>query len=321
MTTNTPPNDPPAPDDKLPGEAELAALYHQLPRNEPDPALDAAVLRAAAQALDGNDEQSSAERGKAPHRSSDRTHPKRSSDLAAHTQRRRVPRWLVGLSTAASLVLVAGLAWRMHEMPVPDSTSSPSANAADAMRATAPVTPKPPDERQLHHESLTRASQAQAPAPMKQKTQTNHQPPPAPARPDLKPAAPAEPAADAARKMVSDMPSGYADAAETSASRQSALQKGAAPAPKQAASADPASLAATPVLKEVAAPAPAASRVRADTSTAAHPGDTPEQELEKIQRLMARGRKDEARLRLQAFHHAHPQRSVPADLRGLLVEP
>ncbi|HEV2680036.1 MAG TPA: hypothetical protein VGV14_06025, partial [Rhodanobacter sp.] len=51
MTTQLPPQGPSEPDEKLPGEAELATLYRQLPRNEPSPALDAAVLRAAAQAL------------------------------------------------------------------------------------------------------------------------------------------------------------------------------------------------------------------------------------------------------------------------------
>ena len=48
MTTPLPPNDPPSADEPLPGEAELAALYRELPRSEPSSALDAAVLRAAA---------------------------------------------------------------------------------------------------------------------------------------------------------------------------------------------------------------------------------------------------------------------------------
>jgi len=47
MTTPLPPQEP----EKLPGETELAALYRKLPQAEPGPALDQAVLRAAAQAL------------------------------------------------------------------------------------------------------------------------------------------------------------------------------------------------------------------------------------------------------------------------------
>ena len=35
MTTPLPPTDPSSGDDKLPGEAELAALYRQLPENVP----------------------------------------------------------------------------------------------------------------------------------------------------------------------------------------------------------------------------------------------------------------------------------------------
>lgn len=45
------PDDARSNDERLPGEDELDALYRKLPRKEPAPALDAAVLRAAAAAV------------------------------------------------------------------------------------------------------------------------------------------------------------------------------------------------------------------------------------------------------------------------------
>lgn len=74
------PNTPAPSDDDLPDEHDLAGLYARLPRTEPDPALDAAVLAAAK----------------------------------AATPRRR-PRWPLALGSAAVLVLAAGLAWQLRE--------------------------------------------------------------------------------------------------------------------------------------------------------------------------------------------------------------
>ena len=66
-------------DERLPGEDELAALYRKLPDKQPSPALDAAVLRAAAEAI------------------------------RPATTRPRRARWPVALGTAATLVLAFGL--------------------------------------------------------------------------------------------------------------------------------------------------------------------------------------------------------------------
>jgi hypothetical protein len=52
-----------------------------------------------------------------------------------------------------------------------------------------------------------------------------------------------------------------------------------------------------------------------------NPGDTPAQELGKIQQLFAQGQDDEARQRLAAFHHAHPQWELPAELDAQLHKP
>ena len=90
MTTQLPPQGPPEPDEKLPDEAELAALYRQLPQSEPSPALDAAVLRAAAQAL-APGESSPALRG-AEREPDDRAHPKSNTSAPSAGSGRRRPR-------------------------------------------------------------------------------------------------------------------------------------------------------------------------------------------------------------------------------------
>ena len=103
MTTQLPPQGPPEPDEKLLGEAELAALYRQLPQSEPSPALDAAVLRATAQAL-APGEASPALRG-AERERHDRAHPKSNTSAPSAGSGRRRPRWPIALSSAATLVL------------------------------------------------------------------------------------------------------------------------------------------------------------------------------------------------------------------------
>ncbi|MGB3840145.1 MAG: hypothetical protein WA930_13680, partial [Rhodanobacter sp.] len=140
MSTPLPPNDPATPDEKLPGEAEVAALYRHLPRREPGPELDAAVLHAAAHALGVDRAPLHVERRKNPRESGDWVHPKPLSaikaraipsvDSAARARRRPMPHWLVALGSAASLVLVAGLAWHMRSTspasPLPTETAAPA---------------------------------------------------------------------------------------------------------------------------------------------------------------------------------------------------
>ncbi len=328
MTTSLPPTDPLAPDDKLPGEAELAALYRQLPRNEPGPALDAAVLRAAAQALEG---ESPLERRKAPHESGDEVHPKPLSTIPAsqmpsteantRTRRRPVPHWVVGLSSAASLVLVAGLAWHMREMPRPDSKAVATADATDTIQAPAAGIPRnQPDAGNAERSNLASSIQSQAPVPMKPKKQASHLPPAA--LPDLKPVAPDASGTEAVPYKLSNKPIEHDDAATMEATRRAVLQKRATSAPKQPASADKASaVGAPPLVMEAVPPAPPASMLRQDHFTAADPGDTPEQELAKIELLVQQDREIEAKQRLQIFHRAYPQWSLPTDLRGLLDKP
>ncbi len=93
-------------------ERELAALYRSLPHAGPDAALDEAVLGEAARAV-------------------------------APVVRRRA-RWPVALATAATVVLAAGLAWRMRqEAPVaPPPIASAKTEPADSpVAAPAPAAP------------------------------------------------------------------------------------------------------------------------------------------------------------------------------------
>jgi len=301
MTTPLPPQDPREPDEALPGEAELAALYRQLPQNEPGPALDAAVLRAAAQALE-TQPAVPVERRRAPREPGDWVHPKPvavTPAAPAGSARKLRPRWLVGLSSAAALVLAVGLAWRMHESPRSESAPVASGSVAPVQAEAATNAPMPP---------------APLPAPPKQ-------PPPR-----ILAAAPHASMAAKSRQAVADKQAapvsrdeqqlaGVAPRAPADVTRQASNEiatSAAKPAVAEAAASAP-SLQST----MVAAPAPVAAA--ADTATSA--SDTPTQELDKIRLLFAQGHDDEARQRLAAFRHAHPQWELPPELQAKLRKP
>lgn len=84
---------------------------------------------------------------------------------------------------------------------------------------------------------------------------------------------------------------------------------------------------AAPVLAEAASAAPVfeliggAKAPVTDEPTAANSSDTPTQELDKIRQLFAHGHDAEARERLAAFQHAHPQAELPPELREKLRQP
>jgi hypothetical protein len=316
MTTPMPPQDSIVPDEKLPGETELAALYRQLPQDEPDPALDAAVLHAAAQALAPRENGPAVlrERRKAPREPGDWVHPKKpvastpASPRRATSGRKR-HRWPVALGRAAALILAVGLGWRMRDLP--PAAPPPTGSVAPAQVSAATPTP------QLAKRTAEMTTSQPAPPP-----------PQEPLRPSLPRPAAAPPAqttaASAARKAIAD----------TSAQRVSGENYAGGglasvappPAPEESAS-DSAAKAARPALAETApaatgmpaamaaAPAPAADTATPDA------GDTPAQELDKIGQLFAQGHDDEARQRLAAFRHAYPQWDLPPELRAKLRKP
>ena len=334
MTTPLPPTDPSTRDDKLPGEAELAALYRQLPQNEPGPELDAAVLRAAAQVLEGADDEPRVERRKGPREPGDWVHPKplsgtsveqfRSIESVVRTRRRRSPSWLIALGSAASLVLVAGLAWHMRESSPPRSApvaqeeaaavrisaAADQASPAVAPRAAPPapaVSPEPVARSAPPSADRQIAMRASAAKKLKQNDALQFAQRKAAARSVVTPPPIAELAATAP-PAPPPPPAPPAPLQEVSANAVSGVADQAAAAPS------------------AAKPMPAAASVATDEAardkgTAQQPGDTPAQELDKIRRLFDQGQRDQALPRLRAFRQAHPQWPLPPALQAQLQEP
>lgn len=360
MTTPLPPYGPPESDEKLPGEAQLAGLYRQLPQSGPNPALDAAVLRAAAQAL-ASDETSPAVLGVERERG-DGAHPKSNTSASPASPSaggaRRRPRWPIALSSAATLMLAAGLAWHMRELP--PATSTPA-----AMDSTAPA-------QATAAASLPRATPPAAAMPPAEPTPAPTMEPPEQPPPKMMVAPLRAPTADALRKAVAEQSaerasskakvtgglSRYAPAPmaapaapavalqETASNSVEAAPEmpatmAAAPAPaappadhpmaSQVVGDSAANSAARPTLDEVAhvAPrmqtrmpvAPTPFTPAADMDTTSYTSDTPAQELGKIRQLFAQGHDDEARQRLTTFHLAHPRWDLPLDLQAKLRKP
>jgi len=285
MSTPLPPNDPATPDEKLPGEAEVAALYRHLPRREPGPELDAAVLHAAAHALGVDRAPLHVERRKNPRESGDWVHPKPLSaikaraipsvDPAARARRRPMPHWLVALGSAASLVLVAGLAWHMRSTS--PASPLPTETAAPAQAVTLPTAGQAAD----------RAVTAAAPSPRTQATEV------------------AERQSTAARKQAA--------APAVVAARM-------APPPPPVTPMAKASL-QPPLPAMLQVPAPPADTVAKEAAPATAGVITPAEELARIEQLFAQGEQHEARQRLLDFHHAHPQWPLPPELQAKLPKP
>ncbi len=309
MTTPLPPPDPDTADERLPGEAELAALYRQLPPNVPSAALDAAVLQAAAQAAATGRTQPEVplERRRTPRESGDWVHP-RPVAATPNATRRHHPRWLFGLSTAATLLLAGGLAWHLHEAPQPESRAMPAPTTAADM---AP----PSTETETAAPALTPAPPAPAPS---------RQPPPRVMAAKMQ-AAPAAPPASFARpssvdKKTSPLPLRQPQAAVAARAPASIPSENADRAPAGADAPAMMSDTSTGAAPAMAAP-PAPMEELAVADTAPDANDTPVQELEKIRQLFAQGHEREAGQRLAAFHLAHPQAELPPDLQAKLRKP
>ena len=261
MNTPLPPQEP----EKLPDEA-LASLYRKLPQAEPSPALNEAVLRAAAQAL--ADE---------------------SRHAPATAPMRHRPRWPIAWGSAAALVLAAGLAWHMREMPEAAAPATRGASTDAARKAAAPPPVPVADTEPLPSPSLLPPPARQVAAPAKPHEQARKDI----MRPAVKPqvmrqtAAPPRPTPPPIEETV-----------------EPALAS--APAPALALPAPP--------------PAPAAPPAPPATITSLA-AEGPAAELQAIRELFATGRDKEGRERLVRFHEAHPGWSLPDDLRTRLPKP
>jgi hypothetical protein len=200
-------------------ESELARLYRRLPQSEPDARLDAAVLNLARAAVE----------------------PQRVNALRHANVRHRRPLWLVGLSSAAGVVLAAGIAWQMrsgfNERNLPALSESPAARAERDVIPISAITP--PDEP---------APAASPPPPPLQESAAGAAPPPAP-RPPLADTVKAKPAKTAAHRREVEL-------AAASEARKDSAMRFEAPAPAE-----------TPPAVSTTAAEPLAATTEASAST------------------------------------------------------
>jgi Meckel syndrome type 1 protein len=338
----------PQDDERLPGEDELAALYRKLPDKQPGPALDAAVLRAAAEAI---------------------------QPAAARLRRSR---WPVALGTAATLVLAFGLTWHMREWPsatrpalqstpAERSESIPAASMTAAATAPAPTpaavalpppaAPMPPAVIAPHRASRELETQREQDRSMppgilaKRQRVMSAPPPAAPAPIAETTVAAASPATesvapqagfDAARSdqmlagaiwkptapaLAAQAPAPFVNQSAAVAARAQSIRSESTNAgmPKQQTAQEQAPVAAAaydaPAPTMAAPPTEPAAKSSPPDVTAALAGDTAAQELDKIRQLFALDRRDEARQRLAAFHRIHPDYALPPELRSQLSTP
>ena len=334
MTTTLPPQGSPEPDEKLPGEAELAALYRQLPQSEPSPALDAAVLRAAARALDAEGSAPATERRKAPRERGDWVHPKPATAAGgsharpAGVLRSMRSRWLLALSSAATVVLAAGLAWRTRQLPTPPPSSVAAPGALDsAARTTAPATAKP-------SAMVAKSAPAASLAPGQPGAAIGAIAPTAdaagnavPARREASPAPAtgkaAAPMADASMTVASERAPAADRAADMGAQSRPRAMPPVSPAPLpqvQPAEGLATPAAAPPAPEPMTSSAPA-MQAAAPATNAADSGAAARHELEQIRQLFAAHRDNEAQRRLEAFQRDHPQWPLDAELEAHLRKP
>lgn len=329
-------------------ERELAQRLARLggPR-EPAAALDAVILAAARAAVS---EPAAAVETPA---GTDAGTPAADPKVTPLRPRKPAPRWPLGFGLAASVVLAAGIGWRMQ---IDTDSRSEAASAPSAVfdeEATEAVILEPPLQRmpppappplETSDEYATRANQIPAPAAKAVAASpapefaasadmeeglvaAQASPPPAPATPA---AAAADAAADASLDKVTvtgsrvSSPERAVGAAEYTRTPLHERREQAAQEPKSAVPAG------------AAAPAPATStRARGFVADAPPPAeaerdsyddrppvsaDSPEFRqawLQRIRALIAKGDTDAARDSLQEFRRRYPDVELPEDLRKL----
>ena len=132
--------------------SRMAELYRKLPHPEPDATLDARVRAQARRALLDHDEAAT-------------------ESQPSPRSRARVHRWLPALGAAATLVLVAGLAWRLAPQKATTRENASVAVVADALPSQSPPTSAPapalkPSTEPSQESARQRASaDARAPTP------------------------------------------------------------------------------------------------------------------------------------------------------------
>jgi len=289
-------------DDLLRDDAgRFGSLYRKLPRYEPPRRLDRTVLGEAARSVRS---------GKPPRRQ----------------------RWLVGVGSAAGLVLAAGIAWRIGHDPMnegampPESaptvvpvqpidgsahakreqSAQPEAATADALSSPAPATqnaaPTRPGERDAIKQDARKvrtAAKLAAPAP---KPAEASAPEPFPAAPRQR----EELQSKDLEKSQSFEASQPAIGGATGAAAGAAAGAVAPAMDKNAAASERARMPASPTV-------PSGSvELRRDMQLP--PGEW----LSHIRELERQGRHQQAMESLRLFIRVHPERKVPVDLQPLL---
>lgn len=277
-------------------ERELARIVRALPGGEPPPALDARILKSAAN--------------------------------AAAASRRPGARWLAsagalwGIGGAAAAVLALGVGWQMkYAAPrPPQMESAPAAAMADKAEDSSVAVG--------FNEAPAKPAEAAAPAP----AQAAASAPRSPASSGRVAAAPAQLPQPFAHERLDERVVAGADANDSagSAAPPSVAQRSESntnaqrsPASSMAAKA----MASEPEAQQDYATAAAAPAAQARTEVVAGLASeaasssfrgNPATWLTQIRRLRDEGRTLEAKASLLEFHRRHPHNSIPSDLVALL---
>lgn len=254
---------------------EYGALYRRLPRLEPPRRLDRAVLGEAARAV----------RGQAPRRQ----------------------RWIVGLGSAAGLVLAAGIAWQVGQ---------------EALRQPANLPARQPSTDVVPVQPIEEAARAPAPAASSDVAASAEESAAAPASP---------------RQQARSAPAERMAPAKAQGAREPPLPMSVpAPPPAPPAPARPEWKAVSSSASDASAgarkvaPAAAAGRVRDHTRQDARerspalPADlqrdlqrAPADWLAHIRQLLQQGDREQALQSLDLFRRTYPDQPLPDDLRTL----
>lgn len=277
-----------------PDQGEFGALYHRLSRSEPPRRLDRTVLAEAARAVHS---------ARAP----------------------RSQRWLVGLGSAAGLVMAAGIAWqvggqienrdaaRVNEAQAPAKSRVISVQAINEASppAAAPVLQESAPKAEEEPKPAADATAKRKPAPAL--------PAPAPPPPQVL-SAPRVPTAAPAEIQSSEPVADAAERMQTSSTLRNRLEKNETEG--SAADSETSDRAAASAMQEKSA-----SRQQITPSRAPAPSSSaqlrrnmrlaPQDWLAEIERLKREGHRQQAIENLLLFRRQYPDWALSDDLRKL----
>lgn len=290
-------------------EHELARIVRALAGGEPPAALDARILKAAANATATQE-------------------PRRMRWPAP-------PKMFWSLGSAAAAVLAVGIGWQMTR-PMPHSLSIPAPGTPQLQAVEAPEMQQPtqpPAQQSGIEQSNTRQSSAPAPSNDMAAREPGN-PPPLAARPSESESrqrssgkTESETPQPAAAPIIAPAPPPPAPEAFAQRSRDEQDAVAARSSASSEAHADQPAVAGNIAAMAKAAPLQAAAgrpaeAIAADTSAERAQAfrQAPADWLEHIRQLSQQGRADEARASLAEFRRQYPQHEIPTDLAALLHE-